>query len=240
MSNVADPNANGSPEQETSTQALTQEDVVKVVNSAITSHLKRLDFNKQITSALETHLAPIKDLLGKTAPEAKIEEKSSDKTSASASPELLAMQKKMEMMEKQFKAREEMILAKEKSSREKEAFSKVKSELSSIQGIRAEGVDALAKLLKADGRLQIDEDGEVSYLDDDGETQLDLKSGLKKYLDPKYNPAAGLYLAPKTVLGKNKTNLPGRATASTSTVDKSLPPAERALLQIQQLQQARR
>lgn len=242
MSNVNDSHVTESTEEKPG--ALTQEDVVKVVNSAITNHLKRLDLSKQITSALDVHLAPFKEILSKNTEEAPKEDapkrQNADKSS-SAAPELLAMQKKMEAMEKQFKAREEALTAKERAASEKSAFAKVKSELTSFQGLRSEAVDPVAKLLKAEGRIHVDEEGEVSYLDDDGETTLDFKTGLKKYLDPKSNPMAALYLAPK---GANASHLKGSVSGAKSSVsprtfhsdsEKSLPPAQRAALQLERM-----
>lgn len=212
MSNVKDPSVTGSSQEQETTDSqpsyVTREDIGNVVNSAVTAQLKRLNLSKQVTDALETSLAPFREqFAGRQTEPAQ----GADKSTA-LPPELAAMQKKMDLMEKSIRDREQQITAKERASREREAYSKVSSELAAL-GVRAEGVDHLAKILKVDGKIKVDDDGAISFLD--GEEERDLVSGLRSYLNPKTNPSVALYLPPKAPLKGAK----GVAESRTGTVD---------------------
>lgn len=185
MSNVLDPNVKESIETETPNY-ITKEEFNKSLNSAISSHLKRLDFGKQISEAIEGSLRER---------QANVEPKS--ETTTTASSEMVLLQKKLEAMEKQMKVKEEALMSREKKAREKDALTTIKHELTSM-GVRPEAVDHLSKVLKAEDRIKFDDDGNIQFASDNEELQ-DLKSGLKEYLDPKKNPAIALYLPPKTV-----------------------------------------
>lgn len=237
MSNVKDPNANGlSQEQDTDSQPsyVTKDELAGIVNSAITGHLKRMNVNKQISDALEQSLTPFKELLAKSAPESASAQVADKGQTAGPSPELVAMQKKLEAMEKSIKEKEQLIAAKERAAREKDAFAKVSSELASF-GVRAEGVDALAKVLKADNKIKVDEDGSISFLLDE-DNEVDLREGLKAYLDPKVNPMVGLFLPPKTPSANKGKSMPvARGASSTADLNSIKDPAQRALAQLQMM-----
>lgn len=242
MSNVKqDPNANGSSIEDTDSQPtyVTKDELAGIVNSAITGHLKRMNVSKQISDALEQSLNPFKEMLStRAAPEAATAQVA-DKGPATASgpsPELLAMQKKLELMEKSIKEKEQLIAAKERSAREKDAFAKVSSELSAL-GVRPEGLDALTKVLRADNKIKVDDDGSISFLADE-DNEIDLREGLKAYLDPKVNPMAGLFLPPKSPNTKGKSMpqaVRGSGSISVDDLKQITDPAKRAVLQIQML-----
>lgn len=241
MSNVQDLNDSGSnQEQNTQPSFVTKDELSSMLNSAITGHLKRLNVSKQITDALEQSLTPYKDLLTQATKQPADTDKATGNSGAernttgaavaNVSPEFVAMQKKLELMEKSIKEKEQMIAAKERAAKEKDAFAKVCSELTAF-GVRAEGVDHLAKVLRADNKIKVDDDGSVSFVLDE-ENEVDLKEGLKKYLDPKVNPAVGLYLPPKTV-NKNGKIVSNRGNSvDLSTIQD---PAARALAQLSQM-----
>lgn len=197
MSNVKDSNVTESQEQETVDQPSFTKEQLNAINSVVSSQTKRL--NKQFDAALEQALAPFREqLAGKPSEPAQGSEKS-----PAVSPELIAMSKKMELMEKSMNAREQQILAKERATRERDAFGTVSSKLKDL-GVRAEGVEHLAKVLKHDGKIKIDDEGSISFVDGDDEMDLDI--GLKAYLNPKTNPSIALYLPPKTATVKGKSN----------------------------------
>lgn len=233
MSNVQDPNDTGSnQEQETTDQPsyVTKSEFDRVLNSAITNHMKRLNVSKQITDALEQSLTPFKDLLAARTATEPAAAQVADKGPSAQSPELIAMQRKLETMERSMKEKELLIASRERASREKEAFSKVTSELTAL-GVRPEGVDHLAKVLRADNKIQVDDDGLVNFVVDE-DNVMDLKDGLKTYLDPKVNPAAGLYLLPKTQVGKGKVPAVQRASGSRQDISSIQDPAQRVLAQL--------
>lgn len=67
---------------------------------------------------------------------------------------------------------------KERVAVEKEAFSDVKSRLTGK--VRPEALDTVMKLLRADGRIAIEKDGSVLFVD--GDEQLDLDEGIERWL----------------------------------------------------------
>lgn len=67
---------------------------------------------------------------------------------------------------------------KERLATEREAFSEVKSRLTGK--VRQEALDTVMKLLRADGRIAIEKDGSVLFVD--GEDRLDLDEGLEQWL----------------------------------------------------------
>lgn len=218
---------------------VTKEEVISTVNSALTSHLKRLNFSKQIQDTLEASLAPWKEKLTsmdaeRSASEVVSPERSAERYASSerSAPDFLALQKKLEGMEKQMKIKEEALLAREKQAKEKDVFAQVRSKLSTL-GIRPEAVDSVTKILKAEERIKISEDGEGIFIME--EDELDLDSGLKKYLDPKLNPSISLFLPPKTSAGHQKGFKSNVSVRSTEGHSNQLTQADKALRVLEQL-----
>lgn len=210
---------------------MTSEDL----NAALTGHLKRLNLDKKITDALEASLAPFKEQFSQKSVEATQQSQTSEKQSVSTpNDQVSVLQKQIEKMQKQMADKDAQVTAQVKKVRDKEAFTKVCSELTSM-GVRAEGVEHLAKVLKSDGKYEVDEDGDIAFVIDE-DSKVDLKSGLKAYLDPKINPTMALYLAPKLAgskqIGKfqNSRSTNG-SQQDLSTMDKD----QRILMQLQQM-----
>lgn len=225
-----DPNVTGSQETADKTDSpnyVTKEEFTKVLNSAITNHLKRLDISKQISESLEGSLASFKEQFAAPKTEEKVNSSKSNE-----SPEISNLQKKLEAMEKQMKVKEEALQARERQAREKDAFARVRSELGTF-GVRPEAIDTLSKVIKAENRIKVDEEGNISFLEDD-DNEVDLKEGLKTYLDPKRNPAIGLFLPPKQN-NKVKSNVSVRSTNVGAQDNQNLSFRDKAALAAQQI-----
>lgn len=210
---------------------ITKADFSKALNGAVKDHIGRA------TKPFIDEISSLKQLLLEKTSGGTTEvatQEVSKEVKSSVPPEFASMQKKLEQMEKQMKEKDELIKMKEKSSREKDAFSTVSSELKNL-GVRPDGVDFLVKSLKVDGKIKVDEDGSIGFLHEDEE--LDLRSGLSKYLDPKLNPAVSIFLAP-TVKSLRKSNMgpigsAGNSAAELKEISSIKDPAERAYAQMQ-------
>lgn len=209
MSDV-DPNVKGADKEESG--SIKQEDIAKMVNAAITSHLKRLDFDTKISTALETALTPFKESMS-------AKKEPTQATSQSVDPQVLELRKQLEVLQKTLKEKDEKVAMQAKTSREKEAFSQLKTLVSGK--VRPEAVDAVSKLLfHADKKISVSEDGQMSWVD--GENEIDVESGLKQYLKSK---EAAIYLpapnstASKSVKKPDQTGLMGMLRTESTSAD---------------------
>lgn len=189
MSDV-DPNAQGN--EDSKEGYVKVEDMAKMVNQAITSHLKRLDFDSKISAALENAIAPLRDSF-----QSKQETKQAPK-GQDMDPQVVELKKQLEAMQKQTKEAQDRAAAQLKASREKDAFGQLKSMLSGK--VKAEAVDSVAKILfHADKRIKVSDEGEMLWLD--GDNEIGIEDGLKSYLKSK--EAAIFMPAPATSVKKS-------------------------------------
>ena len=184
MSDVIDPNVKGTENKSDEVSAfVTQQDLSRMVNQAITSHLKRLDFDSKITSAIEQSLSSLKENTSK---------KDSTSVPGSDNSEVAALKKQLEALQTQIKEKDAKAAAQLKASREKDAFSQLRTMLGGK--VRPEAVDSVAKLLfHADKKIKVGDEGEMSWLN--GDEEISIEDGIKQYLKTK---EASMYLPAPT------------------------------------------
>lgn len=134
---------------------LTSEDVSKMVNAAIATHLKR-DLGKLIADAVTPISQAVKDLQTRTEQQPKIDD------APKMSPEFLALQRQLEEMKTANKAAEERAAATERKAKEERAFGELRSQLG--RHVKPEHVDLLAKALYyGDKRVEFDDEGRALF-----------------------------------------------------------------------------
>lgn len=133
----------------------TPEDIAKMVNAAIATHLKR-DLGKLIADAVGPIAKQVQELQTRQ-PEAP---KADD--SLKPSPEFLALQRQLEELKTANKAAEERAAATERKAREDRAFSELRTQLS--KHVKPEHVELLSKALYyGDKRVEFDDEGRVLF-----------------------------------------------------------------------------
>lgn len=184
MSESTHANGGENPQGSSAPEALTIEAVNKLVNSAITGHLKR-EAEKQtaaFSKLIEEHVGKLVEQL-KPAP--KPDDKPGD------SPELNALKKQLEESTRIQK----QIIAERDA--ERLAARNLKLRTTVTDQLVAAGVDpsrakhALAYLV--DGEKRVDFDGDAIVFKDDSSGALPLAEGLKSWVK---SPEAKLYLPP--------------------------------------------
>ncbi len=132
-------------------QPVTEERVAQIVNAAVSSHLKR-SLGSAIAAVLSKELEPIKAKLAAPAEEDKAKDEK-----PKASPEIVALQKQLADMQAAFKAKDEEVASEKKRARDDRAFSDLVAELTGK--VRPGAEKKLARLLRAEGALAFDDDG---------------------------------------------------------------------------------
>lgn len=168
-------------------EALTLDHVNKLVNSAITGHLKR-ESEKQTAAFSKL----IEEHVGKLAEQLKPAPKPDDKGAPSGeSAEFNALKKQLEEQRKITQSLNERYEAEKKTARDTKLRSSVTEHLiaTGIDPTRAK--HALAYLV--DGEKRVDFDGDAIVFRDDVNGNLPLADGLKSWAK---TPEAKLYLPP--------------------------------------------
>lgn len=153
---------------------LTESRIHELLNSALNSRDKKAE--KRMTDLLSRSL---EDFATKFQGSPKAETPVSTSTQA---PEVLALQKKLEVLEAERKREREETVKQAKNLRDKDAYAQLSAELSNK--VRPEAVDMVAKLLfHADKKIDVREDGVFYKLDED--TEVTLAEGVKQFLKSK-------------------------------------------------------
>lgn len=132
---------------------ITSAELSQLVNSAVTAQLKRA-FTKELAPAIQAAMAPLKQELDA------LKQKDGDAAQAQPNgkknPEMLALEQRLEQMQAALQKAEDEKTAERKAAREDRAFSEL---VSSLTGKVRPGTETMvAKLLKADGKLIVDEE----------------------------------------------------------------------------------
>jgi len=207
---------------------LTQDEVAGIVNSAVTSQLKR-SMSKSIESALEAALKPIREKLEAAPTQAP----PAQSQGSSESPEVLALKRQhAELLEKVEKAEQARVQA-EQRARDDRAY----QELRAIVGksVRPELADMLAKnMFFADKVVEFDESGKPlmrvkrkSPIYGETEDALPLADGVAEFL--KSDEAKVFLPAPQ---GSESQKLPRSNASATrgSLDDPNLTPQQHAAI----------
>jgi hypothetical protein len=159
----------------------------QIVNSAVTAQLKRI-LAKELAPAVQAAMGPLKQELDALKPK----EGEPQKPEGKKHPEMLALEQRLEQMQAALQKAEDEKATERKVAREDRAFSGLVSELTGK--VRPGTEKMVATLLKADGRLLIDEESgnpllrvRASRIKGMAEEDLDLPitDGLAHYLKTK-------------------------------------------------------
>jgi hypothetical protein len=164
-------------------------DIGNMVNAAVTAHLKRFA-EKTLPEILKSQLeTALKSVAPAAPPPPAPETETTEKASKSkVSPELAAMQQKLDETLKALKDADERRIATEKKAREDRAFSELKSTLAAGQ-VRPEMLDMVANhLFRFDNKVELQEDGTPLFKTTrnsygiEEEVNLPLKDGVEAWL----------------------------------------------------------
>lgn len=214
----------------------TKPDLSQIVNSAISTHMKRLE--KQFSKSYEEKIRTLEEKVTQlTQPN---DTKSNKKDKNEENPELSALRSQFESMKSELSAARQRADELDKKRKEDQVFTEVRNVLG--KHVRPETLDVLASyLFKASGKVEYDEDGvplfKVRKAPHPGLAEEDvlmpLQDGIEAYLKTKeaapYMPApAATGNAPKvpTLKRNNSSSGPPKwETAATTPQER----AERAL-----------
>jgi hypothetical protein len=149
--------------------------LANLVNAAVGNHLKRV-LPKALAENLDVALKPVREQLAGLAPPKAEPPAGGDK--GAPDTKYAEMERKIAEQGKRLAESEARREASEKAARETKAFAHLRGELAGK--VRADGLDAAVKLLKADGRVRANDDGDAVFVD--GEDEIPLQDGLKKWL----------------------------------------------------------
>lgn len=132
---------------------ITSAELSSLVNSAVTAQLKRA-IAKELAPAVQSAIAPLREQFEKA--QAKPQEQENGNAQGAKNPELLALTKQLEEMRAALSTAQEEKIAEQRRAREDRAFSEL---VTSLTGKVRPGTESMvAKLLKADGKLVVDEE----------------------------------------------------------------------------------
>lgn len=153
MPNANEAQAQASQEPELDEKiSISSSELSQIVNSAVTAQLKRA-FAKELAPAIQSVVGPLKQQLDEIA-KPKAEE--AQQSQGRKSPEMLALESKLEQMSQALQKAEEEKAIERKTAREDRAFSEL---VTSLTGkVRPGSEQMVAKLLRADGKLVVDDE----------------------------------------------------------------------------------
>ncbi len=205
--------------------------LANLVNSAVSSHLKR-SLPKALDEALTPHMSKFQEMFSQARP--------ADPPKQSATPAAQAsgtdseVLKQLEDMKNQLK-REQETRAKERAqARQDKAFADVRAELTGK--VRPEAVDHVLKVLAHDRLVEVDNSGMVQMKV--GDDSLPLKEGLMEYLKRKENaiflPAPGYSAQPakKPGLPATQRQVPQRTAPNGGQQPEREDPLQKTLRQL--------
>lgn len=181
------------PENETKSEAsATDEEISKIINSAVTNHLKRA-----LPKALEQALAPLKEQLSKPKDETPKDETPKDESKASSNPELAELLKRLEKQDrtiKEISAREKAAIQKANSAAARNQIAElVKGKL--LPDWQDIAIDRLMQKVSFDNETPEYDLGEFK-----GNLQEGVESFLKDATNKRFLPA------PKAAVKQTQTN----------------------------------
>lgn len=206
MADVNNDNKENNSEQSTTQESPLDQKMIDLVNSAVSSHMKRF------TSKLP-------DLIRDALPAPAEAAKSSETSNSKASPDALSEVQKL---------RTELD-AERKRNREKETYNNVRSYLS--DKVRPEALEAAVKVLKADELVKFKRDGTPLVKFSETE-EYDLEEGLHQWLDSKeaqiFRPAPSAKGSPQ----RPTYSTPSKVSNGRDDSGNNLTPSEKALQQL--------
>lgn len=125
----------------------------QIANAAVSSHLKR-NLGSVVAAMLSKELEPLKAAMAEARKEPEVKPEADAKK---PDPAMVALQKRLDDLTAAYKAKEEEAAAEKARAREDKAFGELTAELTGK--VRPGTERMVAKLLKADGMLSVDEDG---------------------------------------------------------------------------------
>lgn len=168
-----------------------------LVNSAVSSHLKRAEAKQ--TESFKSMLAEFAKTIQPPAPQTPTETDESPKK-GKVSPELAAMQAKLDDMARVAKESQDKAAKAEAKQKQDRAQADLRNSLSGK--VRPEVLDSLTRMLFADGKIELDENGTPFFKTrraplpgmPEEDQLLPLADGVEGYL--KSNEAVGFLPAP--------------------------------------------
>lgn len=193
-----DPQGNTPPEGANGEQPkyVTAEDVASIVNAAVTNHLKRT-----LPKEIEALGSKLSGDMKKTLEEFKPKADPQGEGSGKPSPEVAALQAKIDELVAANKATAEKAEKAERDRRETHAYGELRAALS--KSVRPEMLDIVTKVVRADGLISFDEEGKALFrvrrspgagLAEEDQ-QLPLNDGIAHFLKSK---EASVFLPPPT------------------------------------------
>lgn len=192
--------------------------IANMVNAAVSGHLKRA-LPKALADAMETHLAPFKERLG-SGTKAEPAPKGGDETSS-----------KIADLERKYQESERARAAERVAGYQHRAFDTVRGELSGK--VRADALDSALKILKADGCIQVREDGTPFLAMNDQE--LSITEGVKLFLKTK----EGALFLPAPAPAKPGQKGGGKFTPRAAAPEAKETPMQKTLRMIEERKAAR-
>lgn len=200
-------------EQETDVEVSDDKKLSNLVNSAVSTHLKRA-LPKFLEDAITPHMAALKELVAPKPAEPAAPAANAAQTTGT-DPAIL---KQLEDMKAQLKKEQDTRARERQQAREEKAISDVRAAL--VGKVRPEAVEHLIKVMVHDRVIQTDGAMVTLKIGDD---VLDLKEGLQDYLARKehaiFLPAPGYNQAPKA--GKQPRPVAPPRTGPNGTVQRT-------------------
>lgn len=195
---------------------VTAEEIGNIVNSAVTSHLKR-----SLGPAIEAAVKPIAEKLAAAVPTPPPPgDEEGGKGKSKSTPEMLAMAKQLDEMKTLLQSERDARANAEKAARDDRAYASLRQQL---EGKVAPGlVDIVAKnLFYVEKKVTVDETGKVTFKTskapypgaDPEEQDLPLESGVADFLK---SDSAKVFL-PAPSAGASSQPLPKRGPSSSPT-----------------------
>lgn len=201
--------------------AADEQRIANMVNAAVSGHLKRV-LPKTLSDLLETHIAPIREQLTKQGGPAPTQGGQGGGAPQGGAP---AGDDRYAALERKFQESEKARLAERAQGYKARAFDGVRGALAGKA--RPDAIEAALKVLKADERIGVREDGSAFILD--GDEEVTIEEGVKRFMKSK----EGALFAPAPTPSARRTasqklNPRGAPTERTET------PAERSLRMIEE------
>jgi hypothetical protein len=195
--------------------------IANMVNAAVSGHLKRV-LPKTISDLMETHIAPIREHLTKQGGPAPAQGGQGGGAPQGGAP---AGDDKYAALERKFQESEKARAAERMQGHKARAFDGVRGVLAGKA--RPDAIEAALKVLKADDRIGVREDGSAFILD--GDEEVTIEEGVKRFMKSK----EGALFAPAPIPSARRTAGP-KLNPRGAPTERTESPAERSLRMIEE------
>lgn len=189
--------------------------ISNIVNKALSGRLARV-LPKALSESLEAHLAPIREQLGATRGNPADAQRQVPSGGVAADSEIA---RKYADLERKFQESEKARASERMQGHRARAFDGVRGAL--VGKARPEAIESALKVLKADDRIGVREDGTPYMIDGDEEVTID--EGVKRFMKSK----DGALFAPAPSPATRKTG--PKVSGRTAPVERTETAAERSL-----------